>query len=140
MQKQDNQPAGTRETAAERRQQALELRKQGNSYRAIGAALGVSEKTAHQDVQRALRALAALELASDCQVILAFCLSHRTPADEPSRKASKSPQRSCTESGRKGWLARNAKIAGFKGGEGQGQASSGSLAPANGGESYPCFV
>jgi len=50
--------------AAERRYQALELRKQGNSYRAIGAALGVSEAQSHTDVQRALRALAALEQAS----------------------------------------------------------------------------
>ncbi len=60
----DNQPAGKREAAAERRQQALELRKGGASYRAIAARLGVNEKTAWQDVQKALRALAALEQAS----------------------------------------------------------------------------
>jgi len=60
----DNQPTGTRETAAERRVKALELRKQGQSYRAIAAQLGINERTAHTDVQRALRALAALEQAS----------------------------------------------------------------------------
>ena len=50
--------------AAERRGQALERRKMGMSYRAIGDALGVSEKTAHQDVQAALASLAELEQAS----------------------------------------------------------------------------
>jgi hypothetical protein len=50
--------------AAERRQRALELRKAGASYRTIGAQLNISEKTAHQDVQRALGHLAELELAS----------------------------------------------------------------------------
>jgi Sigma-70, region 4 len=50
--------------AAERRQQALELRKAGESYRAIGQQLNISEKTAHQDVQRALARLAEMELSS----------------------------------------------------------------------------
>jgi len=54
--------------AAERRQQALELRKAGASYRAIGAQLNISEKTAHQDVQRALDYLADLELASAAEL------------------------------------------------------------------------
>ena len=61
MQKQDNQAPGTRENAAERRVKALELRKSGASYRLIGAQLGVSEKTAHQDVRQALASLAELE-------------------------------------------------------------------------------
>lgn len=60
----DNHPAGTRETAAERRQQALELRKAGHSYRAIGAELGMSEAQAHRDVKAALTRLAQMELAS----------------------------------------------------------------------------
>jgi len=60
----DNQPTGTRETAADRRVKALDLRKSGAPYRAIAAQLNISEKTAHQDVQRALRTLAELELAS----------------------------------------------------------------------------
>lgn len=50
--------------AAERRYKALDLRKQGQSYRAIGAQLNISEAQAHTDVQTALRRLAALELAS----------------------------------------------------------------------------
>lgn len=50
--------------AAERRGQALELRKAGQSFRAIGAALGVSEAQAHHDVRHALARLAELELAS----------------------------------------------------------------------------
>lgn len=56
-----NVPAGVREAAAERRVKALELRKAGASYRQIGRTLGVSEKTAHGDVRRALGALARLE-------------------------------------------------------------------------------
>lgn len=60
----DNQPTGKREAAAERRQKALDLRKAGNSYRAIGAQLNISEAQAHTDVQTALARLAALELAS----------------------------------------------------------------------------
>ncbi len=50
--------------AAERRQQALELRKQGYSYRALGAQLGVSQEMARLDVQRSLQTLAELERAS----------------------------------------------------------------------------
>jgi hypothetical protein len=59
-----NAPTGKRETAAARRQQALEWRKSGLSYRAIGEKLGVSEKTAYEDVQTALAHLAELEQAS----------------------------------------------------------------------------
>lgn len=51
-------------TAAERRQQALELRKQAQSYRAIATALSISVGQAHQDVQTALVDLAELEHAS----------------------------------------------------------------------------
>lgn len=47
--------------ATERTVQALELRKRGKSYRAIGAALGVSEAQAFRDVQAALMQLNALE-------------------------------------------------------------------------------
>src|SRR6266511_4597608 len=60
----DNQPTGTRETAAARRQQALDLRKAGSSYRAIGAQLNISEAQAHRDVKAALARLAEMELAS----------------------------------------------------------------------------
>ena len=49
---------GSREIAAERRIKALELRKTGLSYRAIGDALGVSHGQAYNDVMRALRQLA----------------------------------------------------------------------------------
>lgn len=41
--------------------QALELRRNGHSYRAIGAALGVSEAQAHNDVMSSLEATAKLE-------------------------------------------------------------------------------
>ncbi len=58
------QTDATRISAAERRAKALELRKHGMPYRAIGAQLGISEAQAHNDVQRALQALAALELDS----------------------------------------------------------------------------
>lgn len=50
--------------ATERRQKALEMRKSGASYRAIGANLGVSEAQAHRDVQAALATMAELEQAS----------------------------------------------------------------------------
>lgn len=49
---------GASERAAERRLHALELRKAGASYRAIGKQLGVSGKTAFRDVQRELAAIA----------------------------------------------------------------------------------
>lgn len=48
----------TRLEAAERHVRAFELRKAGASYRAIGADLGVSGKTAHEDVRRVLAELA----------------------------------------------------------------------------------
>lgn len=50
--------------AAERRQQALELRKAGASYRKIADTLAVSLSQAHDDVQQALIQLAELECAS----------------------------------------------------------------------------
>jgi hypothetical protein len=56
-----NLPAGRREIIAERRVKAFELRKGGASYRQIGRALEVSEKTAHGDVMTRLRALARTE-------------------------------------------------------------------------------
>jgi hypothetical protein len=59
----DNQPAGTRETAAERRVKALDLRQRGEPYRAIAAALGVSVRTSWEDVQQSLTELAELEQA-----------------------------------------------------------------------------
>lgn len=43
--------------ATERRPKALQLRIEGDTYRAIGAKLGVSEATAYQDVKRSLREL-----------------------------------------------------------------------------------
>jgi IS30 family transposase len=55
---------GARLEAAERRQQAFELRKRGVSYRGIGAELDISEAQAHRDVQRGLAQLAELERAS----------------------------------------------------------------------------
>jgi len=55
---------GTTEQAAERRIKALEFRKAGASYRAIGSQLGVSEAQAHKDVMRALASLAKQELSS----------------------------------------------------------------------------
>ena len=57
----DNQPAGKREAAADRRVKALELRMRGEPYRAIGETLGVSEAQAHRDVHTALAALAKRE-------------------------------------------------------------------------------
>lgn len=42
--------------AAERREQALLLRKAGYQYEAIGAKLGISKQAAHQLIQRTLRA------------------------------------------------------------------------------------
>lgn len=48
---------GQEEGGAVRRGQALELRIAGASYRAIGAQLGTSAKTAFYDVQRELAAL-----------------------------------------------------------------------------------
>lgn len=60
----DNQPAGTRETMADRQYQALELRKQGQSYRAIAAALSISVGQAHADVQTVMAELAQLTHAS----------------------------------------------------------------------------
>ncbi len=50
--------------AAERRIQALELRKAGASYRRIGEALGVAAVTAHNDVHRALADLIAAQNSS----------------------------------------------------------------------------
>jgi len=63
MAKQGNDK-GSHEEASERRLQALELRKAGQGYRAIGAQLGISEAQAHRDVKAALVRLAELELES----------------------------------------------------------------------------
>lgn len=63
MPRKDANP-GKHEAAAERRVKALDLRKRGASYRAIGAQLHVSEAQAHRDVAAALGALAKLEHAS----------------------------------------------------------------------------
>jgi hypothetical protein len=52
---------GERETIAERRLRAFELRKAGNSYRAIARVLGVNEATAYKDVMGRLREISALE-------------------------------------------------------------------------------
>lgn len=60
---------GNTEQAAERHVRAFELRKQGYSYREIGVALGVSHKTAHEDVQRVLAELATLRLASAAEYV-----------------------------------------------------------------------
>lgn len=50
--------------AAERRQQAFELRKSGQSYRAIGESLGVTHTTARRYVDRILDDLHAQTIAS----------------------------------------------------------------------------
>jgi hypothetical protein len=60
---------GQSEQAAERHVRAFELRKQGFTYREIGAALGVSGKTAHEDVQRVLAELAETRLASAAEYV-----------------------------------------------------------------------
>jgi len=49
------------EKRQELRQRALELRKQGHTYRTIGTQLDISESTAHRWVRRALEAIAAPE-------------------------------------------------------------------------------
>jgi hypothetical protein len=56
----DNQPTGTHEVVAERRYKALELRQQGQSYRAISAALRISVGQAHDDVKTVMIELAEL--------------------------------------------------------------------------------
>ena len=52
--------AGDVERIAERQQQAMDLRKSGETYRAIAKALGVSVETAYSDVQTGLRETIAL--------------------------------------------------------------------------------
>jgi len=59
MAKQGNRK-GARARAAQRRNDALELRKAGASYRQIGQQLGVSHQQAHRDVTKAIRDLAKL--------------------------------------------------------------------------------
>lgn len=63
-------PTG-REAAAERRIEALELRKLGASYRTIGERLGVSTAQAFEDVRRELAKLAkqASEIAGEVRAI-----------------------------------------------------------------------
>lgn len=63
MARKDANP-GKKESAAERRVKAFDLRKQGYGYRVIGAQLGVSGKTAHEDVQAVLAELQAQRLDS----------------------------------------------------------------------------
>jgi len=58
--KQPGRPRGATEGAAERQQQALDLRIAGATYRQIGQQLGVSVKTAYNDVDAALEELAVL--------------------------------------------------------------------------------
>lgn len=60
---------GKTENAAERHVRAFELRKQGYSYRDIGAALGVSGKTAFEDIRMVLAELAAQRLASAAEYV-----------------------------------------------------------------------
>ena len=60
---------GKKESAVERHIKAFELRKQGYGYRDIGAALGVSGKTAFEDVQRVLTELSALRLAGAAEYV-----------------------------------------------------------------------
>jgi hypothetical protein len=49
---------GSHEGSIERRAKALEMRKSGMTYRAIGAALGVSQCMAHKDVHHVIDILA----------------------------------------------------------------------------------
>jgi hypothetical protein len=53
-----NRPSGEAERIAERRHQALNLRKAGASYRTIAAKTGVNVANAHRDVMHELQALA----------------------------------------------------------------------------------
>ena len=55
---------GKIESSAERRNQALELRKAGASYRAIGEKLGVSHVMAFNYISQALGALAEVQAAA----------------------------------------------------------------------------
>lgn len=56
---------GTKELSkiADRRLQALEMRKGGGSYRAIARQLGISEAQAYRDVARGLKDIAELQAA-----------------------------------------------------------------------------
>lgn len=62
---------GKAEAATERRLQALELRKAGATYRAIGARLGVSEAQSYKDVQTELQRIAAesADVAADVRTL-----------------------------------------------------------------------
>ncbi|MGL5923837.1 hypothetical protein [Chroococcidiopsis sp.] len=59
MSRKDASP-GQKESAAERRQQSMHLRKMGKSYRAIGKELGISEAQAHRDVVFVIKSITAL--------------------------------------------------------------------------------
>lgn len=61
-------PRGTRERAAERRSQAIELRKGGYSYREIAKELGCSLTQAWFDVKKVLDDLAAHDRETAAQV------------------------------------------------------------------------
>ena len=56
MSRKDAKP-GQKEAATERREQSMHLRKMGNSYRAIGKQLGISEAQAHRDVALAIKSI-----------------------------------------------------------------------------------
>ena len=62
---------GSRERAAKRRLEALELRKAGLSYHQIGMRLDVSRQQAHRDVTRELKALAKVstKVAEDVRIL-----------------------------------------------------------------------
>lgn len=64
MSKRKNSATGTSERVSDNRVKALELRKQGLSYRLIGEQLGVSEKRAFQYVKESLEKLTALETSN----------------------------------------------------------------------------
>lgn len=62
----NSKTARTRVIAAERREQALELRKQGYSYREIGTRIGVSGPSVHRIVTTALQEI-GLKCASSAE-------------------------------------------------------------------------
>lgn len=56
MARKDSRP-GNKEVAAERRQRAMELRKQGKTYRAIAKDLGIGEAQAYRDVSAVIKVI-----------------------------------------------------------------------------------
>ncbi|MGL5924647.1 hypothetical protein [Chroococcidiopsis sp.] len=55
-----NAHPGKKEDTASRRLQAMELRKAGKNYRAIGKELGISEAQAHRDVATVVKSITKL--------------------------------------------------------------------------------